>query len=201
VYAPVDRYFQPPSLTMNTITPSEISVAPRIVFDRRRWTPSTVANVCSSHVRQEAPVPMLWFAGCVIAAALLWLGPEIGLAARSRPPRLAWGLKACAVALTTCGLWWPGHLAAGAEPPGANAGLMAVVSWTIGLGLAMLTTVIAAAAARKTVAAFLALSVVAVLLAYGHAMLAMPTLFRAAMIVGPWAPGASAGRGTPPRSS
>ncbi|HUP07002.1 MAG TPA: bifunctional diguanylate cyclase/phosphodiesterase [Caldimonas sp.] len=135
---------------------------------------------------------MLWFAGCVIAAALLWLGPEIGLAARSRPPRLAWGLKACAVALTTCGLWWPGHLAAGAEPPTANAGLMAVVSWTVALALAMLTTVIAAAAAKRTVAAFLALSVVAVLLAYGHAMLAMPALFRAALVVGPWAPGASA---------
>jgi diguanylate cyclase (GGDEF)-like protein len=135
---------------------------------------------------------MLWFAGCVIAAALLWLGPEIGLAARTRTPRLAWGLKACAVALTTCGLWWPGHLAAGAEPPSANSGLMAVVAWTIALALAMLASVIGAAAARKAAAAFLALSIIAVLLAYGHAMLAMPALFRAAHVVGPWAPGASA---------
>ena len=69
---------------------------------------------------------------------------------------------------------------------------MAVVAWAATLVLATLATVAAAAATRKTATAFAALSVVAVLLAYGHAMVAMPTLFRAAVLVGPWAPGASA---------
>jgi diguanylate cyclase (GGDEF)-like protein len=135
---------------------------------------------------------MLWFAGCLIAAALLWLGPEIGAAAQTRPRRLARGLRASAVALTTCGLWWPGHLAAGAEVPGADAGLVAVAAWAAALALALLATLAAAAATRKTAIACAALSVVAVLLAYGHAMVAMPGLFRAAVLVGPWAPGVSA---------
>ena len=38
---------------------------------------------------------MLLIAGGVISAALLWLGPQIGAAARTRSLHLAWGLRAC----------------------------------------------------------------------------------------------------------
>ncbi len=132
---------------------------------------------------------MLWFASCVISAALFWLGPEISAAARPRPGGLGRGLRACALVLTACALWWPGHLALAAEPPAPNAGAMAVLAWAIALGLSLLLSVTAGAATRKTAAAFVALAVVTALATYGHAMVATPGLFRSFGIAGPWAPG------------
>ncbi|HEX7437141.1 MAG TPA: hypothetical protein VF308_10555, partial [Caldimonas sp.] len=132
---------------------------------------------------------MLWIAGCMISAALLWLGPEIGAAARTRSTRLAWGLKACAVALAAGGLWWPGHFAATAEPPSPNSATMAALAWLVAIGLAMLAGLTAGAATKKTFLAFSALAVVTLLVTYGHSMVSTPGLFRAVQVVGPWAPG------------
>jgi diguanylate cyclase (GGDEF)-like protein len=133
--------------------------------------------------------PMLWIAGCVISAALLWLGPEIGAASRARNSYLAFALKACAVGLVASGLWWPGHVAMAAEPSTPSAGAMAVLAWSIALVLAILVGITAVTATRKTIAAFAALSVITVLVTYGHAMVATPGLFRSVAVAGPWAPG------------
>ena len=135
---------------------------------------------------------MLWFAGCVISTALLWLGPEIGAAARLRHNRLAAGLHASAVALAACGLWWPGHVALMAEPPTQNAGTLALLGWIVSVALTLLATVVAGAATRKTVAAFIALGVALVLVTYGHSMVATPGLFRLVLVAGEWAPAATA---------
>jgi diguanylate cyclase (GGDEF)-like protein len=135
---------------------------------------------------------MLWFAGCVISTALLWLGPEIGAAARSRNPRLATGLNASAIALAACGLWWPGHVATIGDAPGPNTGAMAVLAWVVALALTLLASVTAGAATRKTIAAFTALSIVTVMVTYGHSMIATPGLFRSVLIAGPGAPAGAA---------
>ncbi|HEX7438821.1 MAG TPA: hypothetical protein VF319_01890, partial [Caldimonas sp.] len=132
---------------------------------------------------------MLWIAGCMISAALLWLGPEIGAAARTRSTGLAWSLKACAVALAAGGLWWPGHLVATAEPPSPNSATMALLAWLVALALAILAGLTAGAATKKTFFACSALAVVTVFVTYGHSMVATPGLFRAVLVVGPWAPG------------
>ncbi len=132
---------------------------------------------------------MLWFASCVFSAALFWLGPEISAAAHSRPGSLGRNLRACAIGLTACGLWWPGQLAMAAEPPVPNSGALAVLAWAIALGLSLLLGITAGAATRKTAAAFVALMVVTALATYGHAMVATPGLFRSLGVVGPWAPG------------
>ena len=132
--------------------------------------------------------PMLWIAGCVISAVLLWLGPEIGAAARSRSSYLAWGLKACAVALAATGIWWPGHVSSTGEPLSANFGEMAVLAWLVALALAMLVALTAAVATRKTLAVFVALSVGCVLTTYGHSMAVSPGIFRMVPSLGRWAP-------------
>jgi diguanylate cyclase (GGDEF)-like protein len=135
---------------------------------------------------------MLWFAGCVISAALFWLGPELASAARARSGRIAWGLRACAVALAACGVWWPGHLGTVADAAATGGGAAALLAWAVALAFSVLAAVTAAAVARKTIAAGLALGVVTILVAYAHAMVATPALLRTLSLAGPWAPGAGA---------
>ena len=131
---------------------------------------------------------MLWIAGFAISAVLLWLGPEIGAAAGSRSSYLAWGLKACAVALAATGIWWPGYVASTGKPLSANFGEMAVLAWLVALALAMLVALTAAVATRKTLAFFVALSVGCVLTTYGHSMAVNPGIFRMVPSLGRWAP-------------
>ena len=134
---------------------------------------------------------MPWIAGCVISAALLWLGPEIGAAARTRASRLGWGLHACAAAVGACGLWWPGHVVLLGQPPSAGVGTVAVLAWLVALGLTVLVGVTAGAAMRRNGALFAALCVVTLAVTYGHSMLALPGLFGAVAQFAPWAPGAT----------
>ncbi|MGH8796869.1 MAG: diguanylate cyclase domain-containing protein, partial [Caldimonas sp.] len=134
---------------------------------------------------------MPWIAGCVISAALLWLGPEIGAAARTRNSRLGWGLYACAGAVGACGLWWPGHLAALGPPASASHGTIAALAWLVALGLTLLVGVTAGAALRRNAGLFAALCIVTLVVTYGHSMLALPGLFGAVAQFAPWAPGAT----------
>jgi diguanylate cyclase (GGDEF)-like protein len=126
----------------------------------------------------------------LISAALFWLGPELGLAARSRSGKVAWGLRACAVALATCGVWWPGHLATLADDVTLGSGPASLLAWLVALAFSMLAAVTAVAISRKTIAASLALGVVTLLVAYAHAMVATPALLRTFALAGAWVPGA-----------
>ena len=133
--------------------------------------------------------PLLFAIALLGSAALLWLGPEIAAAAQVKSAALARLLRAAASMLTACGLWWPGYLmASGDSFDPLHLGLP-LLTWALALGLTLAAGTTAAAAARKTLPAFAALSVATLLLAYGHTMIATPSLFRAAGALGGWGPG------------
>ena len=119
--------------------------------------------------------------GFAISAILLWLGSEIFAAARQRPRGNGRRLKTCALVLAGFGLWWPGHFLAAVEPAGAIS-LASGLAWVLA-GLAMLTAI---AATRRTLPAFAGLTIVTLLVAYGHSVFATPGLFRAALALGAW---------------
>ncbi|MEP7056352.1 MAG: bifunctional diguanylate cyclase/phosphodiesterase [Caldimonas sp.] len=116
---------------------------------------------------------MFWTAGCVISAALLWLGPEVSAAAPNRSSTLSWALKACALTLATCGLWWPGHLGAALATP-SDSFALTDLAWPVAFALALLARLGADAASRTTRAAFVALGSATMLTAYGHALVTTP---------------------------
>ena len=131
---------------------------------------------------------MLLIAASMISAALLWLGPQIGAAARTRSPYLAWGVRSCAVALVACGLWWSGRVAAGDAVPSVTTGAMTGLAWLLALTVTILASLTASAAAHKTLAAFVALAVVTIVATYGALMVASPDLFHAAGSISSWLP-------------
>ncbi len=131
--------------------------------------------------------PLLWAVGFVIGAALLWLGSEIGAAARVRSVTFSRRLRTAAIIVTACGLWWPGHLTADADFS-ANGGGLLLIAAALAIGLAFLATLTAAAAKRKTVLACLGLGAGTMLVAYAHSMFATPGLIRAAFTAGAWGP-------------
>jgi len=117
--------------------------------------------------------------GFAISAVLLLLGSEVFAAGRLRERGRR--LKACALLLGGCGLWFPGHFLAPLESGG---GLLLTSALALMLaGVAMLTAV---AATRRTLPAFAALTVVTILVAYGHSVFATPGLFRAMLVLGAW---------------
>ena len=128
-------------------------------------------------------------AAFAIGAVLLWLSSEVSAAARSRPVAMARRLKACAILLAACGLWWPGHFL---EPVDAvNNGLFAkpIVAGTLAMLLAGLAAATAVTATRKTLPAFGGLALMTLLVAYGHSLFATPGIFRATFSAGAWGPG------------
>jgi diguanylate cyclase (GGDEF)-like protein len=127
-------------------------------------------------------------AAFAISAALLWLGAEVFASARQRARLQSWRLKACAVLLMGCGLWWPGHFLATID---TSSGFFSVPAVSIGLALALagLAAASAVAATRKTLPAFAGFAALTLLVAYGHSLLATPGLFRLTMALGAWGPG------------
>jgi diguanylate cyclase (GGDEF)-like protein len=127
-------------------------------------------------------------AAFAISAALLWLGAEVFASARQRARLLSWRLKACAVLLMGCGLWWPGHFLVTIDTSG---GFFSIPAVAIGLALTLagLAAASAVAATRKTLPAFAGFAALTLLVAYGHSHLATPGLFRLTMAVGSWGPG------------
>ena len=130
-------------------------------------------------------------ASFAISAALLWLGSEMFTAVPLQARAFARRMKACAILLAGCGLWWPGHFL---EPAGAsgNGSLpMTMAAGALALALAAFAAATAAAATRKTVPAFAGLALLTLLLAYGHSLFATPSLFRTTFAAGTWGPGAA----------
>jgi diguanylate cyclase (GGDEF)-like protein len=119
--------------------------------------------------------------GFAISAVLLWLGSEVFAAARLRERGSGRRLKACALLLVGCGLWFPGHFLAPLQA-GSGLSLTSALAWVLA-GLAMLTAV---AATRRTLPAFAGLTVVTLLVAYGYSVFATPGLFRAMLVLGAW---------------
>ena len=124
-------------------------------------------------------------AGLLISVALLWLGSEVFAAARTRSSRVGRMLRAAAIVLGGCGLWWPGHFLEAVD----GAGGMALVGGLLALALVGLAGATATAATRKTLPAFTGLAMLTLVVAYGHSVFATPGLFRAAGAAGGWGPG------------
>jgi diguanylate cyclase (GGDEF)-like protein len=132
--------------------------------------------------------PMFLIAGGVITAALLWLGPQIEAAARTRTSYLSWGLRTCAVALVACGLWWSGRISGGGDATYVTSSAMAGLAGLLALTVAILAGLSANAAAHKTITAFAGLALVTIVATYAELMLTAPALFHAAGSVGAWVP-------------
>ncbi|HEX2541875.1 MAG TPA: EAL domain-containing protein [Caldimonas sp.] len=127
-------------------------------------------------------------AALAISTALLWLGAEVFASARQRSRILSLRLKACAIFLIGCGLWWPPHFLASIDVSG-GFGSMPALAIALALTLAGLSTASAVAATRKTVPAFAGFATLTLLVAYGHSVVATPGLFRLTMAAGSWGPG------------
>ncbi|MEO8526668.1 MAG: EAL domain-containing protein, partial [Caldimonas sp.] len=130
-------------------------------------------------------------AGFAISSALLWLGAEVFAAARARSPRGGGRLMAAALVIVAGGLWWPGHFFEPGQATGGRFSGIPLAAAALALALAGLAGVTAAAGTRKTLPAFAGLAVVTLIVAYAYALFAIPGLFRANGMVGPWAPGAA----------
>ncbi|MEO6363553.1 MAG: EAL domain-containing protein [Caldimonas sp.] len=127
--------------------------------------------------------------GFVLCGALLWLGSELFSAARPRSKALARRLKACAVLLTGCGLWWPGHFLQPLDGASIDLFGASVLAAALAIALAGCAAATAVAATRRTVPAFAGLGMLTLLAAYGHSLFATPGLFRASAVMGAWGPG------------
>ncbi len=127
-------------------------------------------------------------AALAICTALLWLGANVFAAARLRARVLSLRLKACAVFLVACGLWWPAHFLAAVDMTGGFFSMPAL-ALAFALVLAGLAMASAVAATRRTLPAFAGLATLTLLVTYGHSVLATPGLFRLAMGLGSWGPG------------
>ena len=123
-----------------------------------------------------------------ISTALLWLGADVFAAARLRARVLSLRLKACAVILIGCGLWWPAHFLAAVDLSGGFFSMPALAI-ALALVLAGLATASAVAATRRTLPAFAGLATLTLLVAYSHSVVATPGLFRLTMAFGSWGPG------------
>ncbi|MEO8923144.1 MAG: EAL domain-containing protein, partial [Caldimonas sp.] len=128
-------------------------------------------------------------AGFLISVGLLWLGSEVFASARLRGARVGRLLKASAIVLGGCGLWWPGHFLEPAETAGGALAGIPLVAGLLALFLAGLAGATATAASRKTLPAFTGLAMLTLVVAYGHSVFATPGLFRAAGAAGTWGPG------------
>jgi hypothetical protein len=133
--------------------------------------------------------PLNFAAGLLLGAALLWLGPEIAVAARVRSALLGRLLRGVALLLVASGLWWPGHLMSGGDSFIAAHPAMPLLGWALALGLAWCARTTAAAASRQTLPTFAVLSLCTLLAAYGHTMITTPSLFGAARMAGAGLPG------------
>jgi diguanylate cyclase (GGDEF)-like protein len=127
-------------------------------------------------------------AALAIGTALLWLGADVFAAARQRARFLSMRLRACAVFLIGCGLWWPAHFLAAVDTSAAAFSSTPVAVMAFALVLAGVASACAVAATRKTLPAFAGLATLTLLVAYGHSVLATPGLFRLTMAAGSWGP-------------
>ena len=128
-------------------------------------------------------------AGFLIGVALLWLGSEVFSAARARAARVARMLRASAIVLGGCGLWWPGHFLEPADGAGGMLAGVPLVAGLLALALFGLAGLCATAATRKTLPAFAGLSTLTLIAAYVHSVFATPGLFRVSGAAGAWGPG------------
>ena len=123
---------------------------------------------------------LLMIASFAVSAGLLWLAAEIGAALASRPRPIALALTAVVVVLAGSGLWWPTHAMRAPDADAAARGLQMLLAWLPALGLATLACAVAALVDRglRPGAVFAAVAMPA--LAYVHAMLSAPGVFRLA---------------------
>ncbi|MDQ6626962.1 MAG: bifunctional diguanylate cyclase/phosphodiesterase [Pseudomonadota bacterium] len=130
-----------------------------------------------------------FLAALLISAALLWLSSELISAGRARGSRVGRTLKATAIVLGGCGLWWPGHFLEPADAAGSPLAGIPLVAGLLGMVFYGLASMAAGAATRKTLPAFAGFGVLALVAAYAHTVFATPGLLRAASVAGTWGPG------------
>ena len=102
-------------------------------------------------------------AALAIGTALLWLGADVFAAARQRARFLSMRLRACAVFLIGCGLWWPAHFLAAVDTSAAAFSSTPVAVMAFALVLAGVASACAVAATRKTLPAFAGLATLTLL--------------------------------------
>jgi diguanylate cyclase len=125
---------------------------------------------------------------CLISAAFLWLGAELGAEARYQSRPVFWGLSVAGAVLVGCGVWWPGHVMPAPDSWNASAGHEPLYAWSLALAWALSGIGMATCARQKDLPAFGAIAVGGAVLAYVHGMVITPQMFRlvgAASLGGP----------------
>ena len=132
----------------------------------------------------DQPLVLLLIASFAVSAALLWLSAEVGAAALARPLPMSLALLAVAVGLAGCGLWWPTHAMRAQDAESALRGVQMLLAWVPALLLAALACGVGAllARGRRPWAGVAAMAMPVV--AYVHAMLSAPGVFRLAQAPG-----------------
>jgi diguanylate cyclase (GGDEF)-like protein len=125
---------------------------------------------------------MLVVACFVVTALLLWLAAGIGVLAERRSAKLAWRVRAVAVVLSACALWWPAHALQMEGTLAASSGVRSMLAWLPALALAGLGLASTRAWAMGSWAGSLLGGIATLVAAYTFAMLLMPSLFRIAPI-------------------
>jgi diguanylate cyclase (GGDEF)-like protein len=126
----------------------------------------------------------LTLASFLACAGLFWLAAETGAVALSRGGRSAPAVMAVAVLLGACGLWWPTHALRGTDAATDLRGVSMLLPWVPALLLAALACAVGPlwhlGLRHWAVTAAVAMPIVA----YVHAMLSEPGLFRHAQASG-----------------
>jgi diguanylate cyclase (GGDEF)-like protein len=136
----------------------------------------------------EFPAPLLIAVTTLVAAGLLWLAAEVGVAAAAQPPLQACLLLGVALGLAGCGLWWPMH----AMPPVSSLFGASPLACLPVFVLAALAIGVGRLFQRRAMLWALAAATVMPMVAYVHLMLFASGALRAAQAAGPAGLGAAA---------
>jgi diguanylate cyclase (GGDEF)-like protein len=135
--------------------------------------------------------PSVIATACLVSAALLWLGAELSAEARLRSRPLFCGLTGAGAVLVGCGVWWPGHMMPATDSWSASIGYESLYAWGLALAWSISGIGTAACARQKALPALGAMVVVGAMVAYVHAMMVTPQVFRLALAGTPGGPGLS----------
>jgi len=121
--------------------------------------------------------PFVLACALVLSASLLWLGSRASAAGRLLPEPLSSRLGVVAMLLAGTGLWWPGHLMAGASTLIDRPGLRSIVAWVLAVALVRVARTTASAAGRHMLRAAGVGAMATLLLVVTYALLAAPAAF------------------------